>query len=616
MNILISREPATIKIADFGLAVDTEITRLTTDGKVFGTLAYMAPEQVLGRQDRIDARTDIYALGATLFELLTLELPYEGSTQQLYMDAVLKSEARRPSRINDRVSRDLEIVIRKSLEKNPRDRYATAAAFADDLENVLHLRPIIARSSGIHKRVMKWARRKPVHAILVGVLAIGTPTVVVLTQRAVEHQGLLEEVRIRELETEIRWFIHRLRHRDVIEVTSEILTLNPRHINALVQRGVSNLRLAQSAQNTDRASEFEKRSLADFSTLIDLRPDASWPHRWRAWVLAELGREQEAQESNKRASELQSDHPEDEELYLEALRARDAGDHELAVQLSSELIVRRPNWGDILMLRGGVYAATGELDKAADDYRVLLAVDPDNYLNYYELAELLKQGGSLEEAEAYFRRALELAPNSFLLREGLAHNHLQSGTRLVSEGDAAAASHQFEEAEREAREGLGLNPDAPWLHINLGLSLVEQQRIQDSPDTDLIAEAVEHYDVALSMWEAEDGTVEPGSFASAALVNQCDALIELRDLDRAMESCLNVTRVSPKNPNGYYNLAGVYALMDRPDDAFRALDTNFRLGDRDHLYLSSDKWFEGLREDPRFNDLIIRMKGATSHKDN
>jgi tetratricopeptide (TPR) repeat protein len=145
---------------------------------------------------------------------------------------------------------------------------------------------------------------------------------------------------------------------------------------------------------------------------------------------------------------------------------------------------------------------------------------------------------------------------------------------------------------------------------------VEQQRIQDSPDTDLIAEAVEHYDVALSMWEAEDGTVEPGSFASAALVNQCDALIELRDLDRAMESCLNVTRVSPKNPNGYYNLAGVYALMDRPDDAFRALDTNFRLGDRDHLYLSSDKWFEGLREDPRFNDLIIRMKGATSHKDN
>jgi serine/threonine protein kinase len=107
MNLLLSQKLGTVKIADFGLAIDVEVTRMTTAGAVLGTISFMAPEQIRGEGERIDARTDVYALGVTLFELLTLELPYTGRTQQLYMSQVLTSAARRARSLNHRVSRDL-----------------------------------------------------------------------------------------------------------------------------------------------------------------------------------------------------------------------------------------------------------------------------------------------------------------------------------------------------------------------------------------------------------------------------------------------------------------------------------------------------------------------------
>src|SRR5262249_33719630 len=161
MNILLSVEPCTVKIADFGLAIDMTATRLTTAGKVLGTVAYMAPEQIRGRQDETDGRADIYALAVTLFELLTLQLPFRWGTPQLYLNAVLTPGARRPSRLNERVSRDLDTVLNKALEKNPKDRYASMAAFAEDLENVLRFQPIAARPPGPMARLGKWARRRP-----------------------------------------------------------------------------------------------------------------------------------------------------------------------------------------------------------------------------------------------------------------------------------------------------------------------------------------------------------------------------------------------------------------------------------------------------------------------
>jgi serine/threonine protein kinase/Flp pilus assembly protein TadD len=607
MNILISREPATIKIADFGLAVDTEITRLTTDGTVFGTLAYVAPEQVLGRQDRIDARTDIYALGVTLFELLTLELPYKGSTQQLYMDAVLKSEARRPSRINDRVSRDLEIVIRKALEKNPRDRYRSAAEMADDLENVLHFRPIAARPSGIPRRLLKWTRRRPIHAALIGALVLGIPTIGVLTQRAVKQRALLDQVRVQELWSEIRWFWQRGRYHEILARTTTVLDLDSRSARALRDRSMALTYLSLSAAKPAEAAALRERALRDCSRLIELRPGESWPHSNHAWALSQFGQQEAALRAGALARQHRSDPPADDDLYVDALLSFNSGDFAEVVNVTTDLLARRPDRRDVRATRGDAYERLDQVNKAINDYLIVIALAPDEILNHLVLGRLYTKAGSLNEGLAHLRQARQLDPENAYAPQSLSWTLFELGKAAAAEGEIGEASTRFEEGVAAARTSLGLNPTLPWAHVNLGVNLIHLSHLREQPNRDTLAEALGHFAEARSLAQATPDKTDAEAFG-AALVNECDVLIQLRDLEEALAQCRMVIDAEPENPTGYYNLAGAYALMGRTEEAFAALEKDFELGDRDHLYLASDRWFESLRGDARFIGLIERMK--------
>ncbi len=93
-------------------------------------------------------------------------------------------------------------------------------------------------------------------------------------------------------------------------------------------------------------------------------------------------------------------------------------------------------------------------------------------------------------------------------------------------------------------------------------------------------------------------------------MNQCDALIQTKEYQRALAVCRIVADRVPDNPNSHYNLAGVYALLGRPAEALASLRKDFELGDTDHQYLASDKWFASLHGDPRFEDLLEKMKQA------
>ena len=106
------------------------------------------------------------------------------------LNAVLTTEPLHATKLNAHVSRDLDIVIRTALEKERKDRYASAGALADDLENVLHFRPIRARPTTAARRTLKWIRRKPMHAALIGLIAVTLPTVAFLTERALESRRL------------------------------------------------------------------------------------------------------------------------------------------------------------------------------------------------------------------------------------------------------------------------------------------------------------------------------------------------------------------------------------------------------------------------------------------
>ena len=295
-NLLISSSFATVKVADFGLAIDADAPRLTSEGAVLGTYAYMPPEQITGKQGAVDARADVYALAVTLFEVLTLELPYVGRTQQLYLNAVLTSEARRARALNDMVSRDLDIVIRKALEKSPRDRYATAAAFADDLENVLEYRPITARAPFLPNRIVKWGRRRPMHAALLAMLVFGAPVTLFLGDRAIEHQRLVRQMHIERLWSRLRLQGQRGNQRQVLATASEILSVDPDQVLALRSRAVATMYLGLSAASPAVAREFQDRARADLDRIAELLPQAAWPYRLKAYVASRFGREGEARE--------------------------------------------------------------------------------------------------------------------------------------------------------------------------------------------------------------------------------------------------------------------------------------------------------------------------------
>lgn len=135
-NILIEPD-GTPRLTDFGLAVDLEASSLTVAGEVFGSPRYMSPEQASRREKPLDSRTDIYSLGVTLYELLTLRLPYEGTLGHEVLSALAVGEIVAPSCVDPEFPRGLEEVLLRSLQRDPKDRYVNASDFASELRAAL-----------------------------------------------------------------------------------------------------------------------------------------------------------------------------------------------------------------------------------------------------------------------------------------------------------------------------------------------------------------------------------------------------------------------------------------------------------------------------------------------
>lgn len=163
--------PLTPKIADFGLAkqIDDHSGR-TMSGTIVGTPSYMAPEQASGHVSQITPSVDIYALGAILYELLTGRPPFTGASAMETLDQVRHKEPVPPRALQPKVSRDLETICLKTLQKERTKRYDTAQALADDLGRYLHGEPILARPVGSVERAIRWGQRNPLATFLAAVI--------------------------------------------------------------------------------------------------------------------------------------------------------------------------------------------------------------------------------------------------------------------------------------------------------------------------------------------------------------------------------------------------------------------------------------------------------------
>jgi tRNA A-37 threonylcarbamoyl transferase component Bud32/tetratricopeptide (TPR) repeat protein len=258
-NVLLAGTPETRseecvpKITDFGLAKRLDQARDTKSRTLLGTPSYMAPEQAEYRPAGIDRRTDVYGLGAVLYEVLTGRPPFQGESPLATLQQVAQAEPARPRLLNPAVPRDLETICLKCLEKERGRRYPSAQALADDLRRFLLGEPIHARRVGALERGWRWCRRKPMVASLLAslilvVLGVFFTTLSLWRQAdAARKDAVASEEATQQLLAEVIQFSHdpSLRLKDYSErlPNMDVLLKAEHHCKSLLLRNPGNTEL-------------------------------------------------------------------------------------------------------------------------------------------------------------------------------------------------------------------------------------------------------------------------------------------------------------------------------------------------------------------------------------
>ncbi len=291
-----------IMILDFGLVKTTGDHSVTATGSLIGTYRYMSPEQVGAKRITVDARSDVYSLGATLYELLTFQPPFPTTEQSELLSQILFKEPPPPRKTVPAVPVDLQTICLKALEKAPGARYQTARAMADDLNSFLGDRAIIARPQGPVRRLAKFVRRRRLETIAASALLL---VVVVAALGVTTYRRWREAVRINML-TEANRLWYQEREFDAAEsIYQEVLRKYPDDYAARVN-------LANTYKDKYYFVNADEALLARTDRLLD-EAIALNPNRPAAWnakgvFYQALGRDEEAIAAYKTACALAADH--------------------------------------------------------------------------------------------------------------------------------------------------------------------------------------------------------------------------------------------------------------------------------------------------------------------
>lgn len=480
------------KLTDFGLARIEDALERTRTGEFAGTPHYMSPEQAASQRLGIDHRTDIFSLGVTLYEMLTLVRPFDGTTSQQILTRILLHEPRDPRKVRREVPRDLAVIALKALEKKPESRYATMKDMAADLRRFLSGEPIQARPAGVGTRLWKRMRRNPLMsaAVCVALLALlfaGTVvpwvtavkekekrTVAEKLQKALEKQRDDAERARRKGTAFYRLIVDMLTYRgkqgrelkfvDVLDSASRRIEkrfLDNPEIVASLYEAIG--RAYGSLAIFDRAIDcFRKASELDRQRAGDRHPKTLDSIGNLAEMLINAGRLEEAEELLlKLADEAQSVLDPDDLLSFQILSSLGRLYAERKEYATAESYFSRALEGKIRILGEENLETIGTLNNLGNSYW---------------------RQGRIEEAETALTRALEL----YLLKLPTDHPSVLK-TRgniaglLLEKGDGPAA-------ERELRTILEIQtlrkyPDHPEIaqnKTNLAVALQNQGRFEEA----------------------------------------------------------------------------------------------------------------------------------------
>ena len=447
-NIALTRD-GRVQLFDFGLARSEGIDRLTQTGGQLGTLQYMPPEQLRGERE-LDARSDVYALGVTLFELLTLHPPFEGDTRHAIEQQILDGTPAPIRSLNRRVPPELERVIGKALDTVPARRYESAAALGDELRRVIERKPVLARPAGPLLRLRRWAQRRPALAVA-GVAAVGlfgvAPSVLLWREKA--HTNELTAA-LNDANTSFEFLERLLFETDIYSSNNTELT-----VHELLRKGAEGL---DQLGELEKSPELEARMRVGLGNALANHSDfaLALPHAERAYeieralgiqvvvnevrplhlvanCLSGLGRIDEAAERVQAALDEYGDEMESRHrgrmLYLVGTAQMNLGQSEAAEEnLRAALEVYSPPEGDNAEANNAIrWALAGALikqDRAAEALELLeptfetaeriMSRDHPMYAESLTMSSLaLARLDRVEEAVDAQRRATEIIDNFY-----------------------------------------------------------------------------------------------------------------------------------------------------------------------------------------------------------
>lgn len=271
-------------IADFGLAQVRAESTMTQTGDVFGTPRYMSPEQAAGRRLQVDQRSDVYSLGATMFEMLTLEPMFPQDDRSELLRCILHEEPRKPRSVDRAVPIELETIVMKAVAKNAEERYQTAGELAADLRRFLDERPILARRPTLVERGRKWLRRHPgvllgsVIFLVFGIIGLAVSTAMIAREKNHTSEAY-EKERLRAGEAEERFLLAKRSADEMIRIANEELQSDdPRQTarqrlletSAAFYQELINIREQENRQDNNLRSEMEATKEQVKSILADL----------------------------------------------------------------------------------------------------------------------------------------------------------------------------------------------------------------------------------------------------------------------------------------------------------------------------------------------------------